>query len=301
VFRRLARESGAESFFPSSERGLKKALDRISALLETQYTLAYYPRRVDKIRKIEVKVDRSGVNVAARRSVGSESPSDTVHFAATSCSVSPKDHPYPWESRVTSTSSDARVYHEDFSDPQSGWPNGRFFSNTGSMARYVRGGYEVYRARVDASSLGAVDGVIATAADTVIAAYGPWWENFRASALVEQTNNGGLVFDVMEQGYYAFLLQPVGKGNEIDFSLVKGYWNGTRSTMLPWTPVMSVERPGKVHKLSVECERGYITLQVDDRRVGIVRDTTFRYGLVGFGVLGEGHVGVHDLRVEAVR
>ena len=56
-----------------------------------------------------------------------------------------------------------------------------------------------------------------------------------------------------------------------------------------------------MHKLSVECDRGYITLQVDDRQVGIVRDTTFQYGLVGFGVLGEGHVSVHDLRVEAMR
>lgn len=83
--------------------------------------------------------------------------------------------------------------------------------------------------------------------------------------------------------------------------MVKGYWNGTRSTILPRTPVMSLEHPGKVHKLSVECNRGYITLQVDDRQVGMIRDTTFQYGLVGFGVLGAGYVSVHDLLVEAMR
>jgi len=114
VFNRLAKESGAESFFPSSEKDLKKALDRISALLKAQYVLAYYPEKLDKVRKIEAKVDRKGVKISARGSVGSETSVEAVHFAATGCEVSSHDHRYPWESRVTSGSGSPMVYHEDF-------------------------------------------------------------------------------------------------------------------------------------------------------------------------------------------
>ena len=95
VFERLAKESGAESFFPSGERDLKQALDRISAILRAQYTLAYYPADTGKSRRIEVKVNGRGVRVMARRRVGSESNDEPVRFAATSCEVSAIDHPYP--------------------------------------------------------------------------------------------------------------------------------------------------------------------------------------------------------------
>jgi hypothetical protein len=282
VFERLAKESGAESFFPSSERDFKKALDRIAAMLKAEYTLAYYPQRVDKARKIEVKVNRSGVKVSARRSVGSESPIEAVRFAATSCEVSAKDHRYLWESRVTSSSSSPMVYHEDFSDPRSGWPNHPFDSNC-SLSHYIAAGYEVHRGNCGARRLPRVDGVVAAAADTVIAAYGPWWNNFRASALLEgQTAkaNVGMVFDVMEEGYYAFLASLPGKGNVISFELVKGRWDGTRSATIPLTPIVSIDRPGKVHKLTVERNGRQITLWADDQLVGGVQDTTFESGLL---------------------
>ena len=76
VFEHLAKESGAESFFPTSAEDFKKALDRIAALLNAQYLLAYHPERVDKVRKIRVEVKRQGVKVSARRSVGAESPAE---------------------------------------------------------------------------------------------------------------------------------------------------------------------------------------------------------------------------------
>lgn len=302
VFGRLAKESGAESFFPSSEKDFKKALDRIAALLDAEYTLAYYPERIDKVRNIEVKVNRSGVRISARRSVGSANAVDAVHFSATGCDVSAKDHPYPWASKVTSSPTSPVVYHEDFSDSGSGWPNQPYDSVSWSSSHYIAAGYELTRGNCGAKRLPTVSGVVATAADTVIAAYGPFWgDNFRASALLETHVRNpavGMVFDLMEDGYYAFLLSP--SNTAISTTLIKGRWDGTRSTLTRGTPIISIDRPGGLHKLTVERNQGQIILLVDDQQVGSVSDTTFPYGLVGFGVFGEGRVIVHDLLVEAI-
>lgn len=298
VFERLAKESGAESFFPTSAKDFKKALDRIAALLNAQYLLAYYPERVDKVRKVKVDVNRQGVRISARRSVGSESPAEAVHFAATGCGVSPKDHPYSWEGRVTSASGSPMVYHEDFSDERTGWPSRGFNENT--HAHYTYGGYELDRHCPRCTfAPRSVPGIVAAAADTVIAAYGPWWENFRASASLEafweEAGTGvGIIFDFREEGYYAFL---VGVPNT--FELVKGSWDGKRTEIIPPTPLDFFM--GKVCRLTVDRNGRQITLLVNDRRVGNVEDNSFEYGQVGFGVFGSGRAVVHDLLVEATK
>ena len=297
VFERLAKESGAESFFPNSEKDFKKVLDRIAALLNAQYALAYYPERVDKVRKIRVQVNRPGVKVAARASVGPESPTEGVHFAATACEVSPQYHPYPWGSRVKSASGSPMVYHEDFSDPRSGWPN-RAYESMHASAHYISGGYDVARHCIRCTFTGpSVPGIVAAAADTLLAAYGPWWDNFRASASLEaywdDSGTGvGLVFDVREEGYYAFLL-----GTRNTFELLKGSWNGRRKEIIPLTPLGFSRR--RVSRLTVDRNGPQIKLWVDDKPVGNIQDSSFNQGLVGFGVFGSGHAMVYDLLVEA--
>lgn len=99
----------------------------------------------------------------------------------------------------------------------------------------------------------------------------------------------------MEDRYYAFLLSPANGS----FTLIKGRWNGTRSAIIRATS-LSIDRPRKLNKLTVERSQGQITLLVDDQPVGRVSDTTFPYGLVGFGVFGEGGAIAHDLLVEAI-
>lgn len=305
VFRRLAKESGAESYFPSSEKDLKKSLDRISALLDAQYTLAYYPESVDKTRKIEVKVDRRGVKTLTRGTVGSENPVEAVHFAATGCQVSAKDHPYPWEARVKLASDSVMMYHEDFSNARSGWPNRRFNENTHSSAHYIVGGYELnrYCPKCDVR-VPSLSPEIATEADTVVAAYGPWWENFRATTSIEAYWDDagaavGIVFDVREEGYYAFLVTPPA-GLQNTFELVRGSWDGKRTPIIPKTQFgFSVANEGKKYKLGVDRNGRHITLLVDDKQVGSIEDPSLAYGLVGFGVFGNGREVVHDLQVEA--
>lgn len=317
VFRRFATESGAESFFPSSAGDLGKALNRISAILAAEYTLAYYPAKIDKVRKIEVKVNRGGARAQARRSVGSETKLEPVHFTATSCAVSPAEHPHPWEARVTSSPSSPRSYHEDFSDARSGWPNN---NDPNTNAHYISGGYELSRSVRPANGFfPAVEGEVAYAGDAVIAAYGPWWTDFRASAMLEGrpypwwknrresgvpdgTDSGvGLVFNLTERGYHAFLLMADDSG-KTTVELIKGDWKGTQSVLMPPTrvAVKQLEQQA-VHRLSVESDRGQLTLSVGDHVVGKIRDDEFRIGLVGFGVFGRGRLVVRDLLVQALR
>jgi hypothetical protein len=56
----------------------------------------------------------------------------------------------------------------------------------------------------------------------------------------------------------------------------------------------------EVHKLSVEYNRPTIKISIDERLVGSAEDTSFRAGLVGFGVFDKARLTIHDLTVEAL-
>ncbi|MGD1069811.1 MAG: VWA domain-containing protein [Bryobacteraceae bacterium] len=331
VFDRLAKESGAEAFFPHTDDDLKKSLARIQAILQAQYTLAYYPHDSGRFRRIEVKVRRSGVRVLARRGVGSDEAGGVVHFVGASCEVSARDHPYPWETRTTRSPSGALVYREDFSNPASGWPIRRETRGQERQARsyrqgvsgmltegpalsvvteyrpglsYINGGYEIARTHPPQAS--------ATASGTVVA-YGPSWDDFRASITVETDwaqpseewfgTQPGMIFGLSEAGYCALLLRGAGeKGKgEIAYALVKKSLPGGQvSKVIPWTNIPAAR--ARMHKLSVERHKGQLTVRVDDQPVPVpdVEERTLDHGLVGFGLFGEGRAVFRDLAVESL-
>jgi Ca-activated chloride channel family protein len=305
VFDRLARESGAESFFPSSKRGLEQALDRISAILEAQYTLAYYPSDASRLRRIEVKVRRGGVNVLSRRGIGADAEGGPVHFEASSCEVSAKDHLYPWELRISHDPSGAMTWHDDFSDPRTGWPNrreqiprARYTSprnrevEGGSAewkpgVRYLPGGYELSNTAAGGPAVASV------------VAQGPFWEDFHASVLVEGIpgSTPGLVFHLGTNGYYAVLLNRVESG--VNFMLVRrNFSSAVENAIVPWTKIVGPAALQKQRKLSVQYRHGRIDIMVDDQTVSTVEDTTFPSGLTGLALFGRGHAVFHDLSVE---
>jgi hypothetical protein len=80
---------------------------------------------------------------------------------------------------------------------------------------------------------------------------------------------------------------------------------GVSSVVIPQTRLVGFERYAK-HKLSVECNRGQITLAVDDHQVASMEDVSAKYGLVGFGVFGDCRawrkcrIVVNDLLVQAI-
>lgn len=240
VFDRLAKEAGAETFIPKSENGLQEALKAVSNLLESEYTLAYYPPRTSrKLRKIEVKVHRRGARVVKRRFiVANPDAASLVHYVEGTCSVSPKFYPYPYESHVK-TSGGTMVYRDDFSDRNSGWPRH-------GESHYVSGGYELSTGDAHTNdgtpaNIGVMEGAgtaglwgpatrgearqPTTFQRNVVAAYGPSWSDFRVSASMkaafEPSNASafyqmsqpalpaaGIVFRMNEDGYYALLISP---------------------------------------------------------------------------------------------
>ncbi|HEY6372606.1 MAG TPA: VWA domain-containing protein [Candidatus Sulfotelmatobacter sp.] len=322
VFDRLARESGAEAFFPTTKKGLEQAVGEISTILGAQYTLSYYPEGSAKaLRHVQIKLNRGGLKFVARQSVSLEDPlAGPVEFDRETCRVSAKAHPYLYESRLTEDG-DTFDYHEDFSDPLTGWPNRR-------GSRYIAGGYELsYQLPkpknggllIDASPVGI----------GALAAYGPWWDDFRASAYVDagwakmrpptgtpslkskdilDVSSAGLVFRLNDSGYYAFLLSTspqAYKTDQLSFKLVSKTFRGTsEQPIIPWTPLSPEQvQQGMATgiKLTVEGRGDQIVLFVGDQQVGSVSDMTYPSGYIGFVSQGTGRVVFRNLDVRGTR
>ena len=311
VFDRLARESGAESFWPTSEEGLEQALKKISDLLEAQYTIAYYPETTAKgFRRIQVKLRPPGLIVNVRRGVGSQPAAGVLSadFTEGTCEVSPKIHPYSYESKVV-LNDGVISYHEDFSDTRSGWPNRE-------NSRYISSGYELSnsgasKVEPSASSFGGAR-YFAPQRD-VLAAHGPWWADFRESALVEKVPPipkgspdspaadqpaAGLVFRMNDSGCYALLLAESPKTKKLWFTVEKRHYGTTFSTgVIPWTAVPLPEAGSPEITASIECTGKQITIFLNDQQVAQAQDDTYSQEHVGFILSGIGRVKFRNLIV----
>jgi Ca-activated chloride channel family protein len=322
IFDRLSKESGAEAFFPSTKKSLDQAVSEILNILHAQYTLSFYPEGGAKaLRRIQIKLNRSGVKFRARQSVSLQDPAgEEVQFDEETCAVSAKAHPYPYEARLTKDG-DTLDYREDFSDPRTGWPN-----RAGS--RYISNGYELsYQLpKHNADQVLVEAGPIGTGA---LAVYGPWWDDFRATEYVDagwakthpptqtlplksreilDASSAGIAFRVTGGGYYAFVLSTspqAYKADELSFKLVKKAFHGiSEEQIIPWTRLSAKQVQQEIAtgiKLTVECQGDQITLFVDEQQVGSMRDATYRSGYVGFVSSGTGRVIFRNLHVQGTR
>jgi len=331
VFDRLAKESGAEAFFPNTEKGPELAVGKILNTLHTQYTLAYYAEGSTKnVRRVQVRLNRGGFKIRARESVTRPDPADEeIQFDPNNCEVSAKAHPYPYEARVTE-SGGTLEYREDFSDPQTGWPN-----HPGS--RYVANGYELSYSQYFLNGIPrsadlskeqevTINGPVKVGS---LAAYGPWWSEFRASVYVDaawakmrpptpmhspksmeslDASSAGIVFRLRDAGYYAFLLSTSPRAYEEDrlsYKLVKRtYGDKPEQFIVRWTRLSAKQAQQEITtgiKLTVECRGDEINLFVDDQQVGHFRDATYDSGYIGFISLGVGRAVFRNLRVEGMR
>lgn len=328
VFERLARESGAEAFFPTDRKSFDQVVHEISNILRAQYTLAYYlQENPENIRRIQVKVHRPGVKIRARETIGLQNAAaEKIQFDGGTCQVSAKAYPFPYESRLTQ-SGVTYTYREDFSDPGTGWPNRK-------GSRYATNGYELsYEPPKQEGDqrfvLNTTRGSLAPVEIGALAAYGPWWSDFRASVTIDagwakmrapsrilplksksvlDNSSAGLIFRVEDAGYYAFLLSTSAKAyaaDELSFKLVKRTFSDpSEQPIIPWTRVAAEQVQKGISagiKLTVECKGNQITLFVDDRQVGEVRDTMHHSGYLGFISLGTGHPWFKELQVEGTR
>lgn len=291
VFARIARATGAESFFPSSDHDLEQVLEHIRDIVQTQYTLSYYPENVDTVRKIQVKVNRSGATVTAPRSVSAEASREgPVHFETSSCEVSKLDHPYPWEPLVTH---DPLAYRDNFSNPATGWPN------RGGM-RYLPGAYEILTAAPRTPQQGFVAGTIA--------AYGPWWHDFAATLSLDARESSGegagMVFRLNATGCYTLLVTRVGK-QTASFKLAKRTWqrvNSKETILIDWqpTPDALARQGNKREEIKVECKGDRITIWLNEIPAAQIKDPSFLEGQIGMAQFGYGRAQFQNLEAHSL-
>lgn len=323
VFQRLMTESGTESFIPKSQSALDEALKAVSNLLQSEYTLAYYPHdTANKLRKIEVKVNRHGAHVLARHFVDSQQDAlQFVHFDEATCTVSPKSHPYPYEFKLT-RGPGGIIYRDDFSDRRTGWPNH-------PDSHYVSGGYELSNLPVQASNVTA--GMRAGGGDAsalaltalapqmllrnVVAAYGPWWINFVASATMElkatpgdtsaYSGPAGMVFRMNTNGYYALLLSSTidtrnkKKTPAQIVRLIRRDLEADSYTDTTLVPATTIDATSiSTASISVEAVGSQISISVDGQKIQTVQDGIYKQGLVGFIISGPGQAVFKNLIVQ---
>jgi Ca-activated chloride channel homolog len=303
AFDRISKETGGEAFFPANERDLGRALTRILGILRAQYTLAYHTAHPNTFRRIQVKVNRSGATVSARRAVGAEAgDGKTVHLSPTICEISASEHPFGWEPRVTKTPDGQTTYRDDFSNPRSGWP-------IHEGLRYAANAYELSVPPPARSVISAGRGMTARVEERIgsgdageIAAYGPWFTDFRASVKIEPRGDGdgGLIFRANDRGYYLLLIQ---KGQGL-YKLVRKFWDRpAEESIVPWTPYRPNlgEMPGGANPwitAAVECVGERIKVTIDGIPADGVTDGTFADGQIGMAFFGGGRALFRNLQVD---
>jgi Ca-activated chloride channel family protein len=314
VFERLAKESGAESFFPASPSKLQAAVVAVGHQLRAQYTLAYYPKaKAGAFHRIEVKVAQSGVRVRARRGFGNvePAPSEGPSEASAGCE-NEKLRPDPYESKVE-IKNGCTVYHEDFRNEASGWPSKERY-------HYATGTYQIVGTKHEASgqsssfspfapSTGPV-GELGSAdpAAGIVVANGPWFSDLDASVSVELKSAGGtgdlavaagLVFHLNDRGYYAVIVTASGS-RKISFKLVKKYhFESSARDLSAWvdSPVSDLIA-GSQKKIAVQCRGPVISILVQGQAVAKFEDHDFEEGPAGMVLYGTGRAIFRDLLVE---
>jgi len=314
VFKRLADESGAESFFPSSPAKLQEAVDAVAHQLRAQYTLAYYPKaNAGDFRRIQVKVAQPGTRVRTRRGFGGVESATAGGSGQSAACEREELRPYPYESK-TASENGCTVYHEDFQNAASGWPSKELF-------RYMDGTYQMASAKHPESrhtyalspgyfpmgDAGSTD-----PAEGVLVANGPWFEDLDASVSVELKSTGGagdleaaagLVFRLNDRGYYAVLVSKAASGSrKIAFKLIKKYhFARTAQDLSSWTEFPLGDLLGAPQKkISVQCKGPIITILLQDQSVAKFEDHDFDEGLVGMVFFGTGRAVFRDLSAEEV-
>jgi len=152
-----------------------------------------------------------------------------------------------------------------------------------------------------------------------VAAYGPWWGDFRASLSIDDRGSDqegeGMVFRLNDGGYYALLVTRIAK--HCSFKLLKKVWppsfsaplfSHRETVMIPWTGCTpeiehdeaDYKRQTTQKKITVECKGERITIWLDDVFVAQIKDASFFEGYVGMAQFGYGHALFRDLRVQSL-
>ncbi|MBI1760286.1 MAG: VWA domain-containing protein [Acidobacteria bacterium] len=272
VFKTLAAETGAETFFPKNAAELADTITRIAASLRRQYTLAYYPanqERDDRYRRLEVRVrnvsppqikTRQGyrltepfdpaAEVGSSTETASTKPAETAVFTLTP--REPAETPVP------------PLYRETFDQPSSQWPQtektyvkkGKYYVHGAAVIPLPPFQYKDFELTVNAALAGEVlpPGSIGATELSVM----------------------GLSFRVNPHGYYELSLAPF-PGRHMGMFTLSKVANG-QSTILRRAdrePVI-----GLSNQIKVRCRGPQIELFINGLLVASLKDETHQAGAI---------------------
>lgn len=285
----IAKESGAESYFPRSDEQLAKAVAEINEDLRTQYTLSFYPdsSNSEGYHKLRVAVKGGRYRVRARPGYGTREFQPGTARTAVSGAFE----------RNVKRKAGLNVYKDDFSDPGSGWPQR-------SNAQYSNGGYRL-------------------AGQDVVVTNGPEFEDFQASVSFSVSNpqlpidslrgvgnrgllsgtlsqlsvGAGLVFRQAGAGYYALLILPSQQSRRSYAVAIKK--EDLKSTELERWPLL--ERRSANYTISVLCTGSQCEFREGDRALGLLKNVSNAEGHVGLALSGKGEAVFDDLIVEELQ
>ena len=197
-----------------------------------------------------VAQEPAGSNLGTTSSrVGPPGPTtDVAHFTPTAAVYLPF---------VAQNYDPFRLYFDDFSDPNSGWP---FVDRTDIKYSYQAGEYEILLR--NANWWGAAAAPIGNIADYSVEA--------DMHSQIGSTNSYGLIFGLGDwDHFYTFLVYPDGQYYSI--------WRHDPDwvTLVDWTQSPHVNPPGAANHLKVERTGSRIVVYVNGHLLATVRDGTY--------------------------
>ncbi len=286
VFKTLAVETGAETFFPKSAKEFAGAVAQIAASLRRQYTLAYYPTNQssdDRYRKITVKVKgehgeiktRQGyrlseplVSAAAEPEVNPLAPRQTTEVV-----IVPLRAPQPVEALVPP------VFQEKFDNPSA------------SLVKWPQSG----KCAVSKGRLNVAGECVVPVGDFI-------YEDFEASVtaafLTRQqpsANNNvgftnmsliGLLFRINGNGYYELELSPPregGIGSSGFYKLLK-IAGGEQTDLTGWRKDTAIAMRNQI---KLRCVGSKLEIYVNNLRLDTLKDDSHKRGSISLVFSGE--------------
>jgi Ca-activated chloride channel family protein len=281
VFKTLADETGAETFFPKSANEFAAAISRIAASLRRQYTLAYYPTNSssnDAYRKIMVKVKGDHGEIKTRQGYRlSGPPAGAVETAEArpasgqppTVAITPPKVIQPVEELAPP------FLREKFDDP------------SGSLVKWPQSGNCSVR-----------NGKLYVAEDCVVPVGEFIYDNFEAAVTATflarpQRPAGdaklptiGLSFRINGNGYYKLLIAPPregGIGSGGFYQLLK-IADGEQTELTGWRKDTAIAMRNLIE---LRCAGPKMEIYVNNLRLGSLNDSSHKRGLISLVFSGK--------------
>jgi Ca-activated chloride channel homolog len=293
VFKTLADETGAETFFPKSAKEFAEAIARIAASLRRQYTLAYYPTdqsSYDNYRRITVKVKGDHGEIKTRKGYRLSEP--IVSAAAETAEARPTSGQPPA----------AAITHPKGIQPVEELPppilQEKFDNPSGSLVKWPQSGNcsvkkgKLYVAEYCVVPVGTFiyDDFEATATATFIispqrsvgsgATSTPGSISLPASISLPMI---GLQFRINENGYYTLLLAPATGVSGGLYKLFK-IADGKQMEITGWRRDAAI---GMRNQVKLRCDGSKMEIYVNNLRLDTLKDDSHKRGTISLVFSGE--------------